>query len=184
MKILTSHPAGLTLLEMMIAVSLFTVVMIISTTMFLRAIDSQQRSVNSKELQESLSYALAYMSNEASGVVQDPTSCNVACIDSTAFFCSFSSNTKLTYRNASSQCITYEIENDGAIPRLKVTRAAESDYITPSTIRMTSLVFYVGNTDDATYPIGVATMALTGQTLNGKDFPDSLRLQTTVANWP
>ncbi len=178
------HPAGLTLLEMMIAVSLFTIVMIISTTMFLRAIDSQQRSVNSKELQESLNYALAYMASEASGVVQNPTTCNVACVDATAFFCSFSSGTKLTYRNESSVCVTYEIENDGAIPRLKITRGAETDYLTPSTIRMTSLAFNVGNTDHVTYPIGVATMALSAQTLTGKNYPDTLRLQTTVANWP
>lgn len=188
MNYLEHNQSGLTLLEMMIAVSLFTIVMLISTTLFIRAIDSQQRSVNSKELQEGLNYALAYMANEATGVLQDPS---IDCISvplscsATNFFCTDNSDTELLFTNAGNRCVVFEIANDAAsIPRLQMTRGSDVEFITPASIRITSLKFSVSNTDDATYPIGRATMSITGQTLTGQEYPETLRLQTTVANWP
>jgi len=185
---LRNNQFGLTLLEMMIAVSLFTIVMLISTTLFIRAIDSQQRSVNSKELQEGLNFALAYMANEATGVLQDPStdciSVPLSCA-STNFFCTDNSDAELLFTNANGNCVVFEIANDdSSIPRLQMTRGAAVDFITPASIRITALKFSVSNTDDATYPIGRAAMSITGQTLAGQEYSETLRLQTTVANWP
>jgi len=179
---------GLTLIELMIAVSLFTVVMMISTTMFLKSIDGQSRSVASKNLQESLNYALAVMSNEATNAIQNPSSCVISladCQTATDFFCSVGGNTNLHFRNSNTDCVAYEIENDvNGVPRLKITRGVNFAYITPENIRVTSLVFNVGNTTDTTYPIGEATIAITGQSISKGSPSESLVLQTTVATWP
>ncbi len=179
---------GLTLLELMIAVSLFTVVMLISTTMFIKAIDNQKQSIAANNLQQGLNYAISIMSNEAYGVIQDPTLCPenpFICTDATHFFCSHSSDTQLTFQNASAQCVNFLIENDAdSIPRLRMTRGVDSAYITPATMRVTSLNFFVSNTDDATYPIGAATMSITAQSLTGVEYPETLRVQTTVATAP
>lgn len=78
--------SGFTLLEMMIAVALFTVVMLISSNMFLSSIDSQSRAIGSKNIQESLNFALASMSNEMAKAVVDPTSCNASCATVRQFF--------------------------------------------------------------------------------------------------
>jgi prepilin-type N-terminal cleavage/methylation domain-containing protein len=47
---ISKNQKGLTLLEMLIAVSLFVVVMLISTTMFMRSIESQTRLMFNKRL--------------------------------------------------------------------------------------------------------------------------------------
>lgn len=182
-----NNQTGFTLLEMLIAVSLFTIVMVVSTTMFIRSMDIQSRSVNSRNLQESLNYALALMSSEAAGAVQDPTTCllTLDCSDATQFFCSYSSNTKLTYKNTGGLCVIYELENDAnGISRLKMSRNGIYAYLTPPSMQVTSLKFSAGNVDDATYPIGEVTMSITGQTLSGQEYPETLMLQTSVATTP
>ncbi len=181
------NQSGFTLLEMLIAVSLFTIVMLVSTTMFIRSLDIQARSVNSRNLQESLNYALALMSSEASGAVQDPTTCllTLDCTDATQFFCSYSSGTKLTYKNTGGLCVIYQLENDAnGISRLKMTRNGIYAYLTPPSMQVTSLKFSTGNVDDATYPIGEVTMSITGQTLSGQEYPETFMLQTSVATTP
>ncbi len=181
-----NYPQGLTLLELMIAVSLFTIVMLISTTMFIKAIDNQKQSVNSNTLQQGLNYALSVMSSEAAGVVPNPVGCisTLSPCAATDFFCTDNANARMYYRNASSACVVYEIETDGTIPRLKMTQAGTIAYLTPKTMKITNLTFSVGNTDDENYPIGEATMSITGQTLSGVDYPETLILQTSVATNP
>ncbi len=179
---------GLTLLELMIAVSLFTMVMLISTTMFIRAMDNQKQSIAGNNLQQGLNYAISIMSNEAYGVIQDPTSCPenpFICSDATYFFCSHSSDTELTFRNASAQCVHFMLENDAnSIPRIRMVRGADSAYITPVTMRVTSLNFNASNTDDPVYPIGAVTMSITAQSLAGVEYPETLRVQTSIATAP
>lgn len=179
---------GFTLIELMIAVSLFTVVMVVSTTMFLRSIDTQARSVKAKSLQEGMNYALSIMANEATNAIQDPTSCDPGfsqCIVGTDFFCAISSNTKLRFRNSNSDCVLYELENDSnGVSRLKITRKDKTGYLTPEDISISSLKFYAANDNDTTYPIGKVTIELYGQAVNREKNPDTLRLQTTVATWP
>jgi hypothetical protein len=51
-------------------------------------------------------------------------------------------------------------------------------------MKITNLVFNVGNTDDTNYPIGEATISITGQTLTGSDYPETLQMQTSVATNP
>ncbi len=186
MKFLKTIQNGFTLLEIMIAVSLFVTVMLISTTMLVRAIDSQTRSINSRALQENLNYALAYMSYEASGALVDPTSCSVVgCSDATQFFCSYTSNTKLTFKDANSLCVTYDIKVDtNGVSRLEMKRSTTSAYLTPPTIQVTGLKFNTGNTTDPTYPIGEVTISIIGQTLNGQNYPETLQAQTTIATTP
>ncbi len=182
---LIKNNQGLTLLELMIAISLFTVVMMISTTMFLRSIDSQTRSISSKSLTESMNYALTIMSDEAAGAIKDPTTCDAVCVDPDAYYCSMSSGTKLAFRNAAGSCTFYEIEIDSSIERLKVTHideeASEAEaYLTPKTIRLNSFNVYTGSATDGVLYIGELTMALSGQSLTTENQPDILRLQTSV----
>ncbi len=186
-----NNQTGFTLLEMLIAVSLFTIVMLVSTTMFIRSMDTQARSVNSRNLQESLNYALALMSSEAAGAVKDPTPCSVAfeCTDNTQFYCSYtpvlSANDILKYRNSGSLCVVYQVEDDAnGISRLKMTRDGVYAYLTPASMQVSSLKFSTGNVDDPTYPIGVVTISITGQTLSGQEYPETFMLQTAVATTP
>ncbi len=178
--------SGLTLFELLVAVSLFTIVMVVATSMFLRAIDNQRRSVSSRSLQEGLNYALTYMSAETGDAIQDPTSCDGTCPSADDFFCSLASNTKLVFRTSDGTCVIYEKENDGQIPRLKVTRDPDdadstSAYLTPETIRLTALNFSVGAANDGVDYIGEVTMSLVAQSLTLETYPDTVQLQTSIA---
>ncbi len=189
MKKLLQDTSGLTLLELLVAVSLFTIVMVISTSMFLGAVDTQSRSVSSKTLQESLGYAASFMTAETTGALKDPTICNGSCVSADDFFCSLAGDTQLVFRNAEGVCILYEIEEDNSIPRLKVTRdpfdgASVSDYLTPSSVRLTDLAFNAGSANDGVDYIGSLTFALTGENASRAPYSDSLKLQTSIAVGP
>lgn len=175
--------SGFTLLEMMIAVSLFTVVMTISTNMFLQAIDSQSRAISSKGIQESLNFALVIMNNEMSGAIADPTPCgNPGCSDKNQFFCVTDSGSALTFRNSNGDCVNYQLNGTVNGSVLSMTRGGEgSAKLTPSNINITGLNFSSFYVTDLTYPIARVTIYLKGQSLSRENYPDTVSLQTTVA---
>lgn len=174
---------GLTLLEMVIAVSLFTTVMIVASTMFLRSMSGQSKAISSKTVQESLQYAMTYMSSVAMNAKQDPSSCSMACLDATAFFCLVDAGQTLIFKNVDNNCQKFELEDDGTYQRIKVTVKDEAQYLTPTSISIKDLTFNVGNTNDATYPIGKATLSVTAESTS-RDNPENFKLQTSVAIWP
>lgn len=182
-KYFLQNNSGFTLLEMVIAVSLFTTVMIVASTMFLRSASGQSKAISSKAVQESLQYAMTYMSSVAMNAQQNPSSCALSCLDATAFFCLADAGQTLIFKNAGGDCQKFEFEDDGTYQRIKVTIKNESQYLTPTNVSIKDLTFYVGNTNDATYPIGIATLSVTGESTS-RDNPENFKLQTSVAIWP
>jgi len=176
--------SGFTLLEMMIAVSLFTVVMTISTNMFLQAIDSQARAISSKGIQESLNFSLIIMTNEMSGATVDPRSCDPEnCLDSNEYFCVAENGGSLIFKNSNGDCVSYTRvmnANTGA-NILTISRGGVSGNLTPNNIDISDLNFSSFYTTDLTYPIARATIYLKGQSLSRENYPDTVSLQTTVA---
>lgn len=181
---LLKNKSGFTLLEMMIAISLFTVVMLISSNMFLRSIDSQARSVNSKGIQESLGFALAVMSKEMSGALANPTSCDSNCVDTREFFCVTESGGSLFFRNANGECVSYNRIQSGTTLAHMIGAARGSigyTALTPNNISITRMDFSSVYTHDATYPIAQVTVSIQGQSLINTNHPDTVTMQTTVS---
>lgn len=175
------NQTGFTLLEMMIAISLFTVVMVVATSMFLRSIDSQSRSITSKSMQESLNFALAIMANGVAGA--KPTASDCGCPVENKFFCISGSSESLTFKNSSDECVTYSVVLDSTrgINILALDRAGSPDYLTPYNVNVSSLKFFIASVDDLNYSIANVTMGIKGESLSREDYPDSVFLQTTIA---
>lgn len=172
-----------TLIEMMIAVSLFTIVMLVSTTMFLKSIDSQVRSINTKDLQEGLNHALTIIANEASQAVINPTSCNSEeCTDERQFFCVLESGASVVFKKANNDCVYYSPAGhpSGAYILQSKIGSAETDVLTPISLNLSYVRFHALEQYDADYPTAKLTIVLKGENLVGGDYPDLIFMQTTV----
>lgn len=168
---------------MMIAVSLFTIVMLISSNMFLQSIDSQARAISSKDIQESLNFSLTILTNEMSGALVDPTSCDAGCVDPTEFFCITESGGALHFKNSSGNCVSYSrlIDSTTGANVLSTGDGINNLYLTPNNINISALNFSAVYMDDATYPIARVTVSLTGESLARETHPESMTVQTTIA---
>ncbi|MCX6792616.1 MAG: prepilin-type N-terminal cleavage/methylation domain-containing protein [Candidatus Falkowbacteria bacterium] len=180
--------SGFTLLEMMIAVSLFTVVMLISSSMFLSSIDSQSRAIGSKNIQESLNFALASMSNEIAKAVVDPGPCDGRC-DGASVFCVLGSGLekKIIFKELDNTCIAYQLTTFSSDVRvLSMSRDGLTPvYLTPRNINISDLNFNTEYVTNVTNYIAKASVSITGQGLNRENHPDIVSIQTlvTVGNY-
>lgn len=188
-KNISKNNSGFTLLEMMIAVSLFTIVMLISSNMFLQSIDSQARSISSKDIQESLNFTLTTITNELAGATvtaeKNPAGCSPddTCVDESEFFCVFDDGKSLTYVNVDGNCVTYSSSMPNSQSSvLDVSHEnGNSGFLTPNNITLTSVNFSSLYMADATYPIARVTVSLTGESLARETHPESMTVQTTIA---
>lgn len=179
-------------MEMMIAIGLFMIIMVIATNIFLQAVSNQARANSSKNLQESLQYALAIMSNETAGAQKDPTRCAGSCPSSKDYFCVLNDNTKLIFVNALGECVSYDLDLDtNNLLRLKVIKSSEAinldGYLTSVDVIFKSaqdVKFFNYFDNNANYPLARLTMILNGQSVNKEGSIEPMLLQTTVGVYP
>jgi len=115
MKIV-KNKKGTSLLEMIVAISLFSIVLLTTLTVFQSAIEGQARTIATQSTQESLRYVLEMMSKEVRMAKGSLT--GGSCI-TTPRFKVYNTNESLTqnegtelyFENKDSQCVTYRILN-------------------------------------------------------------------------
>lgn len=115
MKIVKNQK-GTSLLEMIVAISLFSIVLLTTLTVFQSAIEGQARTIATQSTQESLRYVLEMMSKEVRMAKGSLT--GGSCITTPRFKVyntneSFTQNegTELYFENKDSQCVTYRLLN-------------------------------------------------------------------------
>lgn len=181
---------GFTLIELMVAMALFTTIMVVSIGLFSRAADSQGKAVQVKNLQEGLDYSLQFMKREAESAKKDLTSCGSGC-GINDFFCVNGVNSETVYfRNKNDECVRYFIQNDtNGVARLAVTRdglpaAPYYTYLTSSDVSVTSLKFATSKlTNDPDYLSARLTMFIAAKPVGAPDV-QTTNLQTSIALRP
>lgn len=161
---------GVSLLELVVAVSIFAVMILASTGIFQAIIESQRNAVSSQIVQEGIRYAMETISKEVRMAKRDDGTCGsseIYRID----------NNSLKFMNQYGECVSYFMENDGDVNRIKLKRNTSEAFVTASSIDVASLDFVLGSNSQAYVTIMMDVSSI------GKDLHDQkTKIQTTISS--
>lgn len=183
---IVKNKKGVTLLEMMVAVAIFSVVMLSATEIFRMVIEGQRNAIASQNTQESMRYAFETMAKEVRTAVISNHDCESlfsppAIATNKVYNITTNSEGDILYfKNKDSVCVAYYLE-DGA---LKVIRGEETASTIPSKVKMTNLDFRV--TDDfigAFHSLQPLVSMKMDVTAIGKEMhKQAIKIQTTISS--
>ena len=165
---------GFSLIEVLVATSLFVIIIVASLNVFKLVIDSQRSAIATQNVEESLKYFLEVTGKEIRMAKRNDGLCSgLASTDIYALV-----NNNLTFRNYHDQCVTYSLEAG----RFKITRDANFGYVTPATITVDELNFVLRAEGGANNSQQTVTMEFLAHA-PGKDSAKSvMRVQTTLTS--
>ena len=171
------NKSGVTLLEMMVAVAIFTVVMLSATKIFQMVIESQRSAIAAQNLQESMRYAFEVMAKEirmaqkdVGGAGQCPNVGNGKIYDTN------SDKDELNFKNFNDDCVKYYLDNN----RLKINRDTDSGYITSDEIEVSNLEFIV--IDDVDTVQSMVTIKMDIEAVGSGLHKQAMKMQTTISS--
>ena len=132
---------GVSLIELVVSVTLFSVLIISATQIFKMVIDGQRSAISAQNVQENMRYAMEKMSKE----IRMAQISNQTCYSSATnkIFNTADGGQELYFKNKNDECIIYYLENN----RLKIMVGTLSgdvaDFITPAKVEVSNLKFYV-----------------------------------------
>lgn len=129
----------MSLIELIAAVTIFTVLILLATEIFKMVVDGQRSAISAQNVQESMRYALEKISKEIR-TAQIAGSCACGAADK-KIFNTANNDQALCFKNKNNQCVNYYLENN----RLKATVGAVTDFITPAKIQISNLKFYAAD---------------------------------------
>jgi len=177
-KSIISDHSGVTLLELMVAVSLFSVTIIMATGIFQSVVSSQRIAVASEDLQENIRYDFEKMGKEIRGAQKDYTH---ACIPFGYIY--WTNGSQLEFLNYHGQCVKYYL-NGGQIyiayPNSGDSVLKNGLPLTPSELTISNLAFRI--TDGAAKVQASVSMRM-HLVINIKAVPaEQIDMETTLSS--
>lgn len=137
---------GISLIELIVAVAIYSVLTISAVGIFKMVIDGQRNSISAQNVQENMRYALEKVSKEIRMAEISNHGCEALFTSATALYKVFNTadgNTKMYFKNQYGDCVAYYLDNG----RLKIMiddgASVVDDFITPAKIEVSNLKFYV-----------------------------------------
>jgi Tfp pilus assembly protein PilW len=127
----TRKQEGVTLVEMIVAISIFVFVIVIVTSIFQLVIEGQRNAIAAQNTQESLRFTLEMMSKELRQARVSNTQSSSYCQDvlTAPIYRTFNKDNTtfpgfdiLYFKNKHEECVYYTVVDDGGINRLGVIR--------------------------------------------------------------
>jgi prepilin-type N-terminal cleavage/methylation domain-containing protein len=179
---------GFTLIEVLVSVSLFTIIILGASQIFKMVINSQRSAIATQNVQESLRYFLEVIGKEIR-MAQRNSDGLCAGIPPTEIFVvttdSFGNNV-LNFKNYYNQCVTYYLSLDPVATtteRFKISRnnagVVQSDFISPLQINLDSLHFVLTESS-STQP--TITINLRAHAVNEAQYKSTMTIQTSLAS--
>jgi len=183
-KRIIKNKSGVTLLEMVVAVAIFTVVMLSATKIFQMVIESQRGAIAAQNLQESMRYAFEVMAKEirmAQKVTSGSDCTGQYNIPSSNVIYHLSSGQELRFKNIYNECVKYYL--DGT--RLKIGRKPDvgsvaEGYITPDEIEVSNLQFEV--VDNVGTVQSMVTIKMDIEAAGKAIHKQTMKIQTTISS--
>lgn len=171
--------SGMSLIEVVVSVVLFTVIIMSATEIFKLVIDGQRSSIASQNVQESLKYFLEVMGKEIRMAQKSNGFCSG--IPSTQVFATSTGllGEVLMFRNYHGECVSYSLQPDGTNQRFQITRGSNVGFISPAKIRIEDLHFLAAN---ATSSQPSVTVNLRAWALGEEKFKSEMTIQTTLTS--
>ena len=169
---------GTTLLEMIVALGIFSVFILSATAIFQSVVGSQRTSFGGQNEQESMRYALEVMAREIRSAQRDGASsvCPVGWGLSGKIYETGDSK-QLWFKNKYGQCVFYSLNND----RLRITRDGGGSYayITPDEVKITNIKFII---DEGAGIQSKVTFKMNVEVIGKKINQQEVGIQTTVSS--
>ena len=171
--------AGFSLIEVIVAVLLFSVIMLSSTEIFKMVIESQRSALATQNVQESLKYFLEVISKEIRMAQKNEGVCSGIADDKVFVLVSGTGGYNLRFKNYDEQCVTYSLVPSGDNWRFWIIRDNDEGFISPAKINISTLDFVIKE------EIGqrtLVTVNLTAYALGDTRFRSEMTLQTSLTS--
>lgn len=163
---------ALTLLELVVAVSLFAILTLAATRVFLRVMDVQGKMQEQQTLEGDFRYAINVFVDEVNKAkIYNTSTCTCdgyAGCDAAAYFCQYNSHLCLT--DANNTCIEYFLSGN----QLQVKRAAATYTITSRDIVIDNLSFVIAA------PTSTKSVSLRAKLRANENNGETMFYQTTI----
>ena len=187
---------GLTLLELTVATALFATIVLITGNIYQSVVMSQRSAIAAQSVQETVRYALEVMSKEIRHAQGKTSGSECPAAASPNRYSTYNTNESvdlytgdyLYFRNSSGDCVEYYLQNNGVVNRLYIDRDGMALPISPASLNITHLMFYVDDYDGDLTPPGDrfqprVTIRLTVEMAQGKvEHKQRMDIQTTVSS--
>ena len=177
MKKIKINKIGFTLLEMIVALGIFSVVALSSTAIFQRVIIGERMAIVAQNTQESLRYVFNVIAKEIRTAQVDDTLCTGQVND----IYIVAGDGSLRFVNQEGECVSYkQADNRFMISRVAPGQAASYLPITPDEISVNNLTFYIKSTDQ---PAVTITASIYNRSFGEQDlYKSEIKTQLTISS--
>jgi len=186
-NIKTSNKQGFTLMEVLVSVTLFSIIILSATNIFKLAIDAQRNAIATQNVQESLKYFLEVTAKEIRMAQKSEGVCPQVPFDEIYYVEHITATEDiLSFKNFYGECVDYFLAHDGDSQRFVIRRKtgslAQSDFISPAKININDLHFYldVGAISSPKQPR--VTLNLNANSLDSGKLKSNMTLQTSITS--
>lgn len=130
---------GASLLELLVALTMFTFMMLAAIQIFKMVIDGQHNAISAQNTQENIRYALEKISKEIRMAQISNASCLPAATNKVFNVVAAGGNDRIYFKNKDGNCLAYYLENN----RLIIAAGVITDFVTPAKIEVSNLKFSV-----------------------------------------
>ena len=141
MKNIKKNKSGVSLIELIVSITLFSVLMLAATQIFKMVVDGQRGAISAQNVQENIRYAMEKMSKEIRMARISNTDCSGAAVNKV--FNTANGGSKLYFKNKNGDCVAYYLENNRLKIEVCVGVGAIADFITPAKVAVSNLKFFV-----------------------------------------
>lgn len=167
-----SHPqknGGLTMIQVLVGIALFTIIMGVSMGAILGALDANRKAQSMQTAMNSLNFAMESMSRHIRFGSDYRCDKSGDCSDG-------DDEIKVNFRGDD---ITYQLSG-GKLFRLS-SKSVPSGFVTGDDTTIDNLKFYVTGTGDSDGEQPMVTIVMSGVAAEGRDYESDFHLQTSVS---
>ena len=167
---------GFSLIEVLVATSLFVIIMTASLNIFKMVIDSQRSAIATQNVEESLKYFLEVTGKEIRMAKRNNGVCSSLGVSDIYY----STGVNLIFRNYHDECVTYYLGTFQGVNRFAITRNGVTNFITPAKVNFDQLRFLLRPESVGVQP--TVTMELVAHALGKESAKSEIRIQTTLTS--
>lgn len=174
---------GFSLIEVLVATSLFAIILTAALNIFKLVIDSQRGAIATSNVEESLKYFLEVTAKEIRMARRNQLVCPAPAVSGEIYSTGLvNGNDGLFFLNYRGECVQYSLETNNGVQRFKITRGGNTGYISPAKIYIDELHFIVGPEGGANNSQPTVTMELVAHAVGKDSAKSQMRIQTTLTS--
>ena len=180
---------GTSLIELLVAITLFSFMILAATQIFKMVIDWQRSAISAQNVQENIRYAMEKISKEIRMAKKSDHECEAMFsaprpIAVYTVFNTTAGGSKLYFKNQYDYCVVYYLENNRLKAMADSATGIHDGFVTPAKIDISNLQFYV--VDDlidafhSTQPY--VTMVMDAKAVGLAIHEQKMKIQMTVSS--